>query len=97
MIICHAIRTWLLSLAVMSVAGWVTTALAFLILHVNEALSVTAVVLLGLWTAAVPVTATFQVIRWRKWVRVAQQTFLLGQHHKRLFENMRGEISSIAR
>ncbi|MFB4284908.1 hypothetical protein ACBJ59_57240 [Nonomuraea sp. MTCD27] len=95
--ICHTIRTWLLSLAVMSVAGWVTTALVLLILHVNEALSVAAVVLLGLWTAAVPMTATFQLIRWQKRVRAARRTLLLAQHHKRLFENMRGEISSIAR
>ncbi|UBU16623.1 hypothetical protein [Nonomuraea gerenzanensis] len=97
MIICHAIRMWLLSLAVMSVAGWVTTALAFLALYVNEALTVRAAVMLGVWTAVAPMAATFQIVWWQKRLRVARQTILLGQHHKRLFENMRGEISSIAR
>ncbi|MFI6497122.1 hypothetical protein [Nonomuraea typhae] len=88
---------WLLSLTVMSVVGWATTVLAFLMLLIHEALSTATFGLLGLWTAAVPVTATFQLIRWRRRVRVARQTFLIAQNHKRLFENMCGEISSNAR
>lgn len=95
--ICHAIRMWLLGLTVMSVASWATTASSFLILYITEDLSAVVLALLGFWTAIVPIPATLYLI-WGWWrARVARQAYLLGQKHARLFDNVRGEISSSLR
>ncbi|MEV1170146.1 hypothetical protein [Nonomuraea sp. NPDC049784] len=99
MISC-AIRTWLYSLTIMSVAGWATAACSFLVLYIDKALGAAVLALLMLWTAAVPIPATIQLIRWWQRARVARRVLLLGEKHAgyvRLFDNAHGETRSVLR